>query len=326
MFTTPILFLVFNRPAATKKVFAQIRKIKPAFLYVAADGPRENIQGEKEICEEVRNLVLANIDWDCEIKTLFRNENLGCGRAVSQAITWFFEHVEEGIILEDDCLPDCSFFFYCQALLERYRHNDNIISISGTNFGYTFNNNQSYAYSRFMNMWGWATWRRSSLLIDYNMKNWKRIKFKKYFLFTRLNKYGSLDIKWLEYWKNYFDITSSGKLDTWDFQWIFTQLIERKIAIFPSGNLIKNIGFSENATHTTDPDHKIAGLEIKGVQFPLIPPLTIKTDEFYEEEYLKKVWCSHKNESIIYMIKTKLLYVPFIYRINEYLKKSRVKK
>jgi hypothetical protein len=325
MFNKPILFLIFNRPETTSLVFEQIRKIKPKYLYVAADGPRNNIPWENEICAEVKNIVLSNIDWECGVKTLFREENLGCGQAISQAITWFFENVEEGIILEDDCLPDKSFFIYCEQLLEKYKHNDNIISIGGTNLGYRFTNDHSYSYSRFMNMWGWATWRRASQLIDYNMDNWKKIKFKSSFLYTKLHTKGSLDIKWVNFWKNCFDLTSTGKIDTWDYQWIFSQLYTKKISIFPSKNLIKNIGFSDNATHTIDPDHPIASLELQTLQFPLMHPYSVIIDLYYEEEYVKKIWFSHKKESLVRIVKTKLLYIPIVSLVNRYFKNISLK-
>ena len=133
-FNTPILFLIFNRPDTTQIVFEEIKKQKPKYLFVAADGVRSHIIEDMEKCKDTRNLVLKGIDWDCEVKTLFRDENLGCGVAVSEAITWFFENVEQGIILEDDCLPHPSFFGYCETLLEKYNDNENVYVISGDNF------------------------------------------------------------------------------------------------------------------------------------------------------------------------------------------------
>ena len=133
-FDTPILFLVFNRPDTTAQVFQRIRELHPAKLFIAADGPREGKEGEKETCEDVRRLILDGIDWVCDVKTLFRFHNLGCGNAVSSAITWFFDNVEEGIILEDDTLPDPSFFPFCKTLLEKYRNDEKVKIISGNNF------------------------------------------------------------------------------------------------------------------------------------------------------------------------------------------------
>ena len=320
MFNTPILFLIFNRPETTAPVFEQIKKLRPKYLYVAADGPRDNKPGEAEECSAARAIVLEGIDWDCEVKTFLRAENAGCRKAVSEAIAWFFEQEEQGIILEDDCLPHQSFFPYCEQLLIRYKHDSTVISIGGTNLGYDFENDDSYGFSRFMNMWGWATWRRSVQLVDYDMNRWKKMTFKKLFLFSRLKNKQAIDINWINYWKNYFDITASGKLNTWDYQWIFAQLYHKKISIFPSHNLVKNIGFTDKATHTAYPDHPIAGLPLQVLELPLKHPVNNLVNAVYEESYLKKIWFGHHRESVYAIVKTKLLYIPIIAKANHYLK------
>ena len=162
MISTPVLFLIFNRPELTEKVFQKIQDAQPKYLFVAADGPRDNKYGEKDLCEKTRAVVLENITWECEVKTLFRTENLGCRTAVSSAINWFFENVEEGIILEDDTVPDNSFFSYCQALLEKYRNHEQIMMITGDNFQDGIKRgNGSYYFSRYVHIWGWASWRRA---------------------------------------------------------------------------------------------------------------------------------------------------------------------
>ena len=123
--------MVFNRPDTTKQVFETIRKARPAQLFVAADGPRENRPDEAEKCAEVRRIVDNGIDWDCKVHRLYRDKNLGCKIACSSAIDWFFEHVDEGIILEDDTLPHPTFFQFCEELLKRYRDDERIMLISG---------------------------------------------------------------------------------------------------------------------------------------------------------------------------------------------------
>lgn len=322
MFNTPILLLIFNRPETTVSVFEKIKKLKPARLFVAADGPRKDKPGETEECTLAREIVMEGINWPCEIKTLFREENAGCKTAVSQAINWFFSEVEQGIILEDDCVPDESFFYFCETLLEKYKDDSTIISIGGTNLGYTFSDDRSYGFSQFMNMWGWATWRRSAIMIDYNMEKWKKLSFKKLFLFSRLRDGKSLDINWINYWKNYFDITSSGKLNTWDYQWIFAQQYFKKMSIFPAHNLVKNIGFTEKATHTAYPDHPIASLPLQTLKFPLQHPAKNEVDKTYENDYLKKIWFGHQKESVFSIVKTKLLYIPVVARLNNYFKNT----
>ena len=254
MFTTPILFLVFNRPDTTVRVFEQIRKIKPAYLYVAADGPRESKPGEKEICDKVRSLVLSQIDWECEIKTLLREENLGCGKAVSGAITWFFENVEEGIILEDDTVPDLSFFKFCEILLKRYAYAENVKIISGNNFqNDNIRGDGSYYFTKYIHIWGWATWRRSWNLYDFELQDWiSRSAHAKRELFTSKKQY--------EYWSNIFDLVSKKEIDTWDYQLFYLSIKSNGINVIPNKNLVTNIGFMQDSTHTNDPNNKLAGL------------------------------------------------------------------
>ena len=321
MLRTPILFLIFNRPDETQKVFEEVRNVKPLQLFIAADGPRKGREGEDFLCSETRKIVLSKIDWQCEVKTLFREENLGCGKAVSQAINWFFDHVESGIILEDDCLSNASFFCYCEELLERYKYDERIISISGSNFGYQLENGTSYGFARFMNMWGWATWKRSAVLVDYEMKIWRRTYFKFNFLFSKLRASGNIDIRWINYWKNLFNITAAGELDTWDYQWIFEQLKNGKLSIFPAKNLVENIGFSANGTHTKEENTIIQEIRREELSFPIKINETVTIDFLYEENYIKKIWANHVNQTLIEIFKTRLLYIPFIYKFNKYLKR-----
>jgi hypothetical protein len=307
MFETPLLFLIFNRPDETEKVFEVIRKVAPKHLYIAADGPRKNKEGESELCERVRDIV-SDIDWKCHVRTLYREKNLGCKEAVSEAINWFFKHEEQGIILEDDCVPDISFFPYCEQLLEKYKNDETIISIGGTNLGYQFPDDSSYGFSRFMNMWGWATWRRSANLIDYKMIAWKEKWFKRWFLQNRLQpSIFAFDLNWIKYWKNYFNLVSSGKIDTWDYQWIFTQLKYQKLSVFPEKNLIKNVGFNNAATHTFFAEHQIAHFKKESISFPLIAPKQKTVDEIYESDYLKKIWFTYNKQSLYYILKNELI-------------------
>ena len=162
----PILFLIFNRPQLTARVFAAIREAQPSQLYVAADGPRSNRPGEADLCEQARR-VINGVDWPCEVKTLYRQENLGCRQAVSSAITWFFDNVEAGVVLEDDCLPIESFFRFCSELLIRYRDDTRIGMISGNNHGFRiYDDSLSYSFSKHGAIWGWASWRRAWRLYD----------------------------------------------------------------------------------------------------------------------------------------------------------------
>jgi hypothetical protein len=182
---TPVLFVIFNRLDTTNIVFKAIRKAQPKKLYIAADGPRPGNVSDEEKCTSIRKLVI-NVDWDCELKTLFREENLGCGLGPASAYDWFFEHEEEGIILEDDCLPDPSFFIYCQELLEKYRHDTKIMHITGSNFQKGWQNDEDYSYyfSSYPHEWGWATWRRAWKLYDFKVQKYPELDKKDYLMDT----------------------------------------------------------------------------------------------------------------------------------------------
>ncbi|WP_018610992.1 hypothetical protein [Segetibacter koreensis] len=306
MFNTPILFIIFNRPEATKKVFESIRIIKPFKLYIAADGPRLGNLNDKEKCVQAREIV-GQVDWKCEVKKLYRNENLGCFKAVSGALNWFFQEEEMGIILEDDCLPNTDFYFFCQQMLDRFKDEDKIISISGSNLGHNLNNGNSYTFSKFMNMWGWATWRRAAISIDYNLENWQRKKFKIFFLYSKLkNFFFDFDIKWYQYWKHKFDYIVYNEKITWDWQWTFHQLENRQLSIVPAVNLVTNIGFNADATHTYEQSNPASNIPSKDLKFPLVHPTTIRFNLDYEEKFVKWVWCYHKRMSILKYLITRI--------------------
>jgi hypothetical protein len=244
MFETPILFLVFNRPGVTRRVFERIRAIKPKQLFVAADGPRKDRLGEDALCQETRRIV-ESIDWACDVRTLFRTENLGCRNAVSSAISWFFGEVEQGIILEDDCLPAASFFPFCQELLSRYANDPRIMHISGDNFQKGHKRGAAdYYFSIYNHVWGWASWRRAWAHYDVNMTGIKRADIRK--LLGSMNK----SIHFRHYWENAFLKTAGEEIDTWDYQWTYAIWRRQGLSILPQVNLITNIGFGAEATHT----------------------------------------------------------------------------
>lgn len=227
-------------------MFENIRSIRPAALYVAADGPRSEIAGETQRCKEVRRIATA-VDWDCEVRTLFRENNLGCALGVSSAIGWFFQNVEEGIILEDDCVPSRSFYFFCQDLLNHYDKNPRIMHISGNNFQYGRKRGAaSYYFSHYTHNWGWATWRRA--------------------------------------WACYeFDIVPEGlRTGSWDLQWQVSVEKQGGTAILPNVNLVKNIGFGADATHTKD-SGRFAFLTANEIEFPLAHPKEYSIDKAADE-------------------------------------------
>ncbi len=270
-FDIPILFIIFNRPNTTIRVFNQIKKIKPKKLYVVADGARNNKEGEDSKCNEVRGII-NSIDWDCEVFKNYSEINLGCKNRLSSGISWFFENEEMGIILEDDCLPDISFFYFCKELLIKHKDNERIGMISGNNFQFgKIKNEYSYYFSKYSHIWGWATWRRAWKKYDVNMKKWPLLR----------KKISSVlpNIFDTVYWKIIFDDVYKGKIDTWDYQWTFTCFINNYLSIIPSINLVSNIGFCQkNATHTQR-INKFSNMKMSSINFPLSHPKTIEDDK-----------------------------------------------
>ena len=240
---SPVLFLVFNRPDVTARVFEVIRQAKPPRLYIAADGPRPDREGEAEKCEEVRKIATA-VDWDCDVEKLFRDENLGCGRAPSEAISWFFENEPYGIILEDDCLPDPSFFKYCEWALKTYSADRNVWHISGNNFlaPRRLFGGSAISFVALPQVWGWATW----------WDRWENYLYDACELSKIANKHSGewqLRRKSKHYKFEHIESLKRG-LDTWDYQWQIVVLNHRGLAVVPSVNLITNLGVGSDATHT----------------------------------------------------------------------------
>jgi hypothetical protein len=267
--TAPVTFIIFNRPDTTKIVFEEIRKAKPAKFLIIADGPRGNRAGEREKCEQTRAIV-EKIDWECEVLRNYSDINMGCKNRVSSGLDWVFENVEESIILEDDCLPEPSFFRYCQELLERYRDDKRVMVISGDNMLFDKNNQEySYYFTKYVHIWGWATWRRAWNMYDVKIKLWPEIKGKG-LLEDTVDKFNLIE------WEKNFDRVYANQFDTWDHQWVLTIWIQSGLSIAPGKNLISNIGFCENATHTFG-DSIYANMKTEPMNFPLThPPYMIK--------------------------------------------------
>lgn len=265
---SPILLLVFNRPDTTSQVFATIRNAKPPRLYIAADGPNPTREGETQRCQEVREIVLE-VDWPCEVFTLFRDNNLGCRLAVAGAISWFFEHEEEGIILEDDILALPSFFRYCDELLAYYRNNAKVAMISGNNFVASYATvEDSYFFSKYCHIWGWATWRRAWQYYDVAIPDWPY--WKKNQLLSKLT---DNNIFFDKYWRLLFDKVYLGEINSWAYQWTYTCWKMGLLAILPKTNLVTNIGFDERATHTKgEMPRVISQATTKDLNFPLQHP------------------------------------------------------
>lgn len=270
--TTPVGFLIFNRPETTARVFEAIRKAKPPKLLIVADGPRAEKLGEAEKCAATRSII-NQIDWECEVLTNYSDVNLGCRKRVSSGLDWIFEQVEEAIILEDDCLPHPTFFRYCQELLEKYRDDERIMMISGDNFQFGQQRTQySYYFSRYGHCWGWASWRRAWTKYDDSMQLW-----------TELRDHGWLnDIlendQAVAYWSRILQGVYDG-FNTWDYIWQYTLWANSGLTILPHVNLISNIGFG-SGTHTTTNNNKLANMKLQALKFPLQhPPFVIRNTQ-----------------------------------------------
>ena len=289
---TPVLFLIFNRPDTTVQVFERIRQIKPSKLYVAADAPRENRPDETKRCAETR-AIIDTIDWPCELKTLYREKNLGCKTAVSEAITWFFEQEEYGIILEDDCLPDLSFFRFCEELLIRYKDDERIGYISGNSyFPNIIKDDLSYDFSSFAHIWGWASWRRVWKNYDVNFSYWNEVqkdKTKRKSLFINLRE----EI----YFSSFISDTLQGNkgINTWDVQLLYMVRLQNQLSIYPSVNMVVNIGLSSTyATHKLSWKIKRYYSQAHAMDFPLKHPAYVLANYEIDRLTLRRFFFSYK--------------------------------
>ena len=261
MLKSPILFIIFNRLDTAKRVFETIRQQQPTNLYIASDAPRDYISGEYEKCEIVRNYIIQNITWECNVHTLFLEKNLGPGRGVSTAINWFFENVEEGIILEHDCLPHPDFFQYCEELLDYHRNNENVMVITGNAFSDRLNHSEiSYDYSALSFIWGWATWKRVWKLYNYDI----HISDKEIKQVLTDNNYFESNLQ-IRYYRYQAFLKRNKKINTWDFQLLFAIWKAKGICVIPKINLVSNIGFGVDAVHCKNPNNPLANRNIGSI-------------------------------------------------------------
>ena len=283
---TAVLFLVFNRLDKTKLVFQSIRQAKPPRLYIAADGARSDKDGEHNKVEAVREYIIKNIDWDCKIKTLFRDKNLGCKYACSEAVTWFFENEERGIVLEDDTVPSQSFFWYCEELLLKYKDNDSIYMVSGDSFSSDHVSiKEDYAFCKYPLFWGWASWARVWKNYDAELEDWP---IQKSVLPDSISSYHPTRVFWRQIFQKMYD----REIDTWDYQFAYLMLKNEGKCIVPRVNLVTNIGFGADATHTVNDQSKNANIKSYDINIPLnhSPKLESenKINEYYDRNHFFK--------------------------------------
>jgi len=288
-FDIPVLMLVFNRPELTQRVLDRLLEINPKKIYIVADGPRENRPDDVAKSEKTR-ACFECIPDHIEVIRLFRTANLGCKRSVADGISWFFGQESMGIILEDDCLPDLSFFEFARQLLLYYEHDDTVMHIGGNNFQGGIKRGEpgaSYYFSNIPHVWGWATWRRA----------WKKydIEIKALAKFARTHSAKDLGWEWYYYYKymRNFKRVAANRIDTWDYQWHFTVWNEGGLSIIPNINLVENIGFGQDATHTVSADERLI-VPAEEMIFPLVHPrhklADSKADNFSLGRYMGKNW------------------------------------
>lgn len=264
----PILVMAFNRPDHLAVLLDRLREAEPQRVYVAVDGPRPDRDGEEARVRQCQELV-GSINWSCEVHTLFQDSNLGCGLGVTTAISWFFEHEERGIILEDDIIPDLSFFPYCEELLDRYEHDERVFAISGCNFvppEHQSRPDLPYRFSQVPHIWGWATWRRSWAKHRLDIAGWQD-DFSIPTLWSRVDH----SIPSTVYWASTFELLARKEVDTWDGQLVLAAMVDDVWTATSNVNLIRNIGFDEQATHTLVDRHDLQPVEPVGLPLADVP-------------------------------------------------------
>lgn len=263
--TAPVALIIFKRPELTEKVFEAIRQAQPSTLIVIADGARPDKKGEVEACDKARKIT-EKVDWPCQVVRHYAEKNLGCRNRVSSGLDWVFQEFDRAIILEDDCVPEPSFFRFCDELLERYRDDERIMAISGDNFQFgNIQPEESYYFSRYPHIWGWATWSRAWKHYDVTMQDWPQLRNSDWLAKIFENP------KAAKLWKTVFQSAYDGRIDTWDHQWTYACWRQNGLTVLPRVNLISNIGFDKDATHTRKRS-PFGHLPVEPLRFPLRHP------------------------------------------------------
>lgn len=280
-FDTPVLLVAFNRPDLTRIVLDRIREIEPVALWVAVDGPRNDVHQDGPLVEEVRAIIDDEIDWHCKVSRLYHTQNQGCPLTVSGAVSWFLGQSGRGIILEDDCLPDLTFFAYAAALLEYYANEPDVMHIGGENYLAAGQRPWSYYFTRYNRIWGWATWARAWAHFDITLSSWPAVKAAR-----AHQQHLPIDAERI-LWERRWDTICDGKGDVWEHAWFLARLLHGR-AIAPTVNLVSNIGFRHDALHTKDPQSEVAGRATQPMRFPLVHPPTRDPDVELDRQAYEK--------------------------------------
>lgn len=290
---TPIVFIIFNRPEQTLQVWSLIKSAKPRELFIIADAPREDNVRDLELCRQCRELV-EDIDWPCDVRRNYATENMGCGRRIASGLDWVFEQVEEAIILEDDCVPSKSFFLFCEEMLNKYRDNEDVWAIQGTNYRLAGDDGVSYYFSHYFATWGWATWCRAWQKYDWYMQRyqtWRDSEACRKILPVKVYR-----DYWLEIFDRYFNKLQMGeKLTAWSYQFYLTVLSHEGLVLYPNKNLVANIGYGEDATHTkginlaTNYEYQSTRIA-EELDFPLVHPASVQPDHRMDCLMMEKIY------------------------------------
>lgn len=273
---TPVAFFVYNRPSLTERVFKRISLSQPKTLFIIADGPKKGDSEDFQLCQKTRQIV-ERIDWNCDIHKYYSHVNMGCNNRIISGLNLLFQQVDRAIILEDDCIPDLSFFKFCEELLNYYDNDLRIMMITGNNpLGEWKEEFASYHFSNFGGVWGWATWKRAWDLFEVSKNLWKKPNSRD--CITNV----LVDEKHAQHRLTKCSESINSRVGTWDYVWSFARILNSGLTIFPSKNLISNIGFSIKATHTTNVYSSRANESIYSIKFPLIHPIGVYPDRQYD--------------------------------------------
>lgn len=279
-----VLLLAFNRPHCLAPVVEALRAGGERRIFVAIDGPRASRPDEAARCAEVR-AIAERIDWAAPLQVKAETANLGCGPAVTTAISWALSQVESLIILEDDCVPDPSFFPFCDQMLQRYRDDERVMQIGGSNWGAARPRfaGASYAFTAFAPVWGWATWRRAWSLYDYRLESWPRVRD------SGQAAGMSITPRFRRMLEREWDIVRAGG-GTWDHQWQYAVLRHHGLNVCPSRNLIRNIGFDASGTQLQSADRILSRVPLESLDFPLVHPQEVAPSASVESVFESVYW------------------------------------
>ncbi len=287
----PVLLMAWRRPDTIKEVIAALRLAAPKHVYVACDGPNPHNREEIKLVAETRRVISEQLDWGCEVSKLYSDSNRGCRLGVSQAITWFFQHVSEGIILEDDCVPHPDFFPFCSELLEYYRSDERVWCITGNNFQHgQARGRASYYFSKYPHCWGWAAWRRAWRNYSADFEFWP--------LWRRSTQWRELHSSEREKsrWTNVFDRVYAQQVDSWALPWMACVWKHEGLTVTPQENLVTNIGFGNNATHTKKHDAKLS-IPCKSLTLAGQHPPEVKPDKCADQYVFENIFAPVRQSS-----------------------------